>query len=65
MWVWSHRYTVVDLDTVKTVIGSFRRGSLGCNLTSPVPSDLFGTMEILLAVLYENFFFLVATANLL
>ena len=52
-------------DTVRTVIGSFRTGSLGCNLTSPVPSDLLGTVEILLAVDFFLKQFFVATANLL
>jgi hypothetical protein len=32
-------------DTVRTVFGSFRTDSLGCNLTSTVPSDFFGTVE--------------------
>jgi hypothetical protein len=43
-------------DTVRTAFGSFRTGSLGSNLTSPVPSDLVGTVEILLALLYKKFF---------
>jgi hypothetical protein len=52
-------------DIVKNVIGSFRTGSLGCNLTSPVPSDLLSTVEVLLAVDFFLSSIFVATVNLL
>lgn len=44
-------------DTVRTVFGSFRTDSLGCNLTSPVPSDLFGTVEFFWPFCTKFFFF--------